>query len=324
MRQMLESMPVFKTKKLQTETLGEYLIDARQRRGFSREEVTRLTQIPVRSLQKLEESDYSTLPADVYVKGFLKNLAEAYKVEPEVLIEQFEKERGVARSLKKIPLTPRQRGEYLLPRFTLTPKSLTVGIIIFLTTVTLGYLVWQVWSVSADPKLLIIAPAEDIGVSSRSILLRGSAEPGARVYVNGQEIAIDESGEFQEVLNLSEGTNQLLIRAENRFGKITEIERVVVVSPIDTPPEIAEPVLDKNIVVTAIIGPKNSWIKVLADGEVAQEGNLEAGQTALFTADQELIFSTGNAGSTKLIYNGQDLGILGKPGEVLSQIRFTP
>ncbi|KKW29338.1 MAG: hypothetical protein UY73_C0022G0006, partial [Parcubacteria group bacterium GW2011_GWA2_52_8] len=42
------------------------------------------------------------------------------------------------------------------------------------------------------------------------------------------------------------------------------------------------------------------------------------------TAKTKIVLTTGDAGSTRATLNGQDLGVLGKEGEVIRDIEFTP
>lgn len=315
----------FKTKKLKTETLGEYLRDTRTSLKLDYPQVQRLTQIPEKYLKALEEGNFNILPADIYVRGFLKSLAAVYKISAEALLEQFGRERGLDRSLKTDPLAPSVSKKLGISRFVVTPKTFTIVLVAFAGLFSLGYLVWQVRSVSAPPPLFIQFPEADVVISARSVLLRGVTEDGARVYINGEEIPIGASGEFREVLSLAEGSNKILIKATNRFGKTTEAERTIVVNapPAETPTSTSTQ-LDNKIAVTVLVGPENAWINVTADGKVLQDGIMTAGQKLVFSADKELMLTTGNAGSTRVWYNGRDLGSLGKPGEVLSNIKFTP
>ena len=72
---------VFERKKIQLETLSEYLQEAREALGLSAEEVAAKTSIKLFFLQALESGEFKKLPPDVYVLGFLKQLAELYSVE---------------------------------------------------------------------------------------------------------------------------------------------------------------------------------------------------------------------------------------------------
>jgi cytoskeletal protein RodZ len=313
----------FKTKKVSTETLGEYLQDTRKAARLTIPQINRLTRIQEKFLRSLEEGDYEALPADVYVKGFLKTMAEVYHVPANTLLEQFERERGLERSLENDPLRPKGSVASQLPRFVITPRTFTVVVVAVLALASLGYLVWQIRSVQAPPSLEILYPEKDAKIETRSVLLRGKTEPGSRVFVNNQEIMVEENGAFSEVLNLSEGANNLAIRAENKFRTATGESRTVMVktaqSLATSTPEQAENLIS----LTVAVGPENTWITARADNDVVQDGIVEAGQSLKLRAEKELILTTGNAGSTHLIYNGRDLGILGRAGEVLSGIRFT-
>ncbi|MCL5436053.1 MAG: DUF4115 domain-containing protein [Patescibacteria group bacterium] len=320
-------MNSFKSKKISTETLGEYLRHAREALDFTPYDIRRLTQIPERSLAALEEGNYEALPADVYVKGFLKSLAVVYRVEAKGLLAQFEKERNLSRTLTTGSVTVEPRKTYRLPRFVITPKILTLVLVTILALGSLGYLVWQIYSVSAAPQLTVTYPPSDLAIGTRSMLLRGSTEPGARVYVNAQEISVDENGEFKEVLNFVEGSNQVVVRAENKFGKSSTVRRLVSVAP----PTVVAPIptstpagpLTVAIEVEVSVGPEDTWLKAVADGKVVSDSVVAAGESLVFNADSELLLSTGNAGSTRVRYNGTDLGVLGSHGEILSNIKFS-
>ena len=313
-------MNAFQTKKLKMETLGEYLMETRESLKFTKGQIYRLTQIPIIYIEALERSDYVNLPADVYVKGFLKSLGAVYKVDAEILLDQYSQEKGLERSISGV--SEKQQGR-VISRLTITPKTITISLVTLIIFLSVGYLFWQVRSVSRLPFLEVVAPASDISTESRSILLRGSTEVGARVFVNEQEVLVEEAGEFSEVINLVFGTNNILIRSENKFENFSEISRVVLVTEAENN-TTTDPVLESNIILAVTIGPEDVWLSVVADGEEKSNEVITAGEKIIFTAEEELSLSTGNAGSTRVIYNGQDLGILGRPGETINNVRFTP
>ncbi len=63
--------------------LGELLKEARQNKGVSLEEVEEEIRIRKKYLQALEEEDFSLMPPEVYVKGFLRNYAIYLGLDPE-------------------------------------------------------------------------------------------------------------------------------------------------------------------------------------------------------------------------------------------------
>src|SRR3954465_2973918 len=92
------SQPLFKTKNVKIDTLADYLKQIRQKLNLDINTVSLLTQIKPVYLEYLEVGSYDKLPADVYIRGFLKNLSQIYRIDEKTLIEQFEKEHGFAQA----------------------------------------------------------------------------------------------------------------------------------------------------------------------------------------------------------------------------------
>jgi len=65
-----------------------------------------------------------------------------------------------------------------------------------------------------------------------------------------------------------------------------------------------------------------SWIGVQIDGLPAFQGLLYAGQSRSFAAEEEIYVTLGNAGVVEVLYNGENLGLLGGSGEVVNK-KFT-
>ena len=68
---------------------GNFLRRAREDRQESRERVFESTRVSVSMIRALEEEDFEVLPADVYVRGFIKTLARHLEVDPSVLLSRF-------------------------------------------------------------------------------------------------------------------------------------------------------------------------------------------------------------------------------------------
>ncbi len=60
---------------------GDTWKEIREKRGFSVDEVARITKIPSRAVIAIEAEDLRSLPARVYLQGFLRNLASVYRIE---------------------------------------------------------------------------------------------------------------------------------------------------------------------------------------------------------------------------------------------------
>jgi transcriptional regulator with XRE-family HTH domain len=78
-----------------TEHFGYLLREARLKASLSIEEIARRTKIPVSQLERLESGDSSSLPADVFVCGFLRAYAREVGLDGEEAVARY---RRVARN----------------------------------------------------------------------------------------------------------------------------------------------------------------------------------------------------------------------------------
>ena len=143
-------LPLFRIKKVKIVTLADYLSKIRDQLNLDIKTVSLLTQIKQKYIENLEAGNYKDLPAEVYIKGFLKSLARLYNLEEQVLIEQFEKEQGFADK----PAVPLQK-EADKKRFSFTPRTILIGTTVLVALAAMFYIFVQVRSVLAKSRLLI-------------------------------------------------------------------------------------------------------------------------------------------------------------------------
>lgn len=76
------------------ETVGPKLRDARVARGLSLEDVAAITKVPKSTLALIEVDQYATLPAPVFVRGFIRSYAKVVGLDPNPLVRSFERGSG--------------------------------------------------------------------------------------------------------------------------------------------------------------------------------------------------------------------------------------
>lgn len=69
--------------------LGAILREAREGQGLSLEEVHDATHISLKYLAAIENGDFSSLPGEVYRRGFLRSFAEAVGVDPQEVLARY-------------------------------------------------------------------------------------------------------------------------------------------------------------------------------------------------------------------------------------------
>src|SRR5205809_924450 len=97
--------------------LGNSLREARLRQQLDFPELEQQTKIRSKYLQALEEEQFDVLPAPTYVKGFLRNYADALGLEGQLYVDEYNSR--FVTGEEDVPLRPRdyhRRPQALGPR----------------------------------------------------------------------------------------------------------------------------------------------------------------------------------------------------------------
>ncbi len=81
---------------LNSENVGSTLRRQRETRRMGLVEVSRVTRIPVATLEAIEQNHFDDLPGEVFVRGFLKSYAQAVGLVPEEIVARYASSRRVA------------------------------------------------------------------------------------------------------------------------------------------------------------------------------------------------------------------------------------
>lgn len=327
----------FTTKSVGTLTLGEKLKKLRSDRRISLNEVSKQTMIQVKYLEYLEEGRYDKLPADVYVKGFLRNYAEFLGIDENILVRTYEKERGIKRNLEKSqsPVgNERNQDPLLNSSFIFTPRIIFTSLVAVLFLAGFAYLYKEMSSFAGEPRLVILSPEQNSFVQSNSVEVDGVTDRDAQVFINDQPILVNDEGKFKESLTLQSGENIINIKARNRFDK--EAARVITVNASfqdksenasvanesgATDQVMAES--KKPVELEVRVEPGPVWLSVEADGNLVFSGTMLTGANQIFRAENKISVSSGRANATFVKFNGKDIGALGENPGAVRGVAFT-
>lgn len=81
-----------------------------------------------------------------------------------------------------------------------------------------------------------------------------------------------------------------------------------------------ETVAVEGKVQVVLVALQRVWVRVAVDGRVVQEGRLLPGQAYPFGGEERIEVLTGNAAAIQILYNQQELGVLGSLGEVVNVV----
>ena len=208
-------------------TLSASLRAWRESARMSVEQVARQLSIKPEIILAFEEGDYGTFPARVYATGYLKRMIEHYSI-PEgaelldALKIEWEEKRGVSASTYALPHSGRQIW-YITPRRLFS----SVGAIAFIFFA--WFLTRQLMGFTGAPVLRIDEPRQNAVSAVPVIRVRGVTEKESQLTVNGREITMNGNGAFDAEIELMPGVNTLQFTEQNRFGKVSQEMRYVVV-----------------------------------------------------------------------------------------------
>lgn len=212
----------FIRKKVESLTLGEKLQKLRQQYRMSYAEIAKATRIQAKYLEYLEAGQYEKLPAEVYVRGFLKSYARHLGLDDGAFLKLYDKEKNIRKNLGQEHRTPESVRYPSMNTWVITPRAIVVIVLVVILGGTFVYLFSEFRGFIAEPQLRITDPLSGATIDGSIVLLRGETDPGATVTANGEPVFINSTGEFTEELTLSQGLNRITVRATNRFDKTKE------------------------------------------------------------------------------------------------------
>ncbi len=281
--------------------IGPILEQARRERGLTLEEAEQATKIRKRYLAGLEREDFGVLPGAVYAQGFLKTYANFLGLDGEDLSRQLKdlrrprRERGVtygapSKSDFEEPLIiPGGLAGTEKRRISgATIVTVVVALVAFAAVIGTLYYVGQNSGAAGGN------PGATSGERPDSGQERSEAnDDGATPQVASGDISDEtpKDGATEDGVQ-EDGVQEAAVRNE-----LPENALRIVVSVEGAP----------------------SWLRVRADGSVALEEIAQPGFSRTFEATRVVSVKTGDAGAVSVEVNGQDVGVLGADGEVVSE-----
>lgn len=312
-------------------SVGARLRDARERQGLPLEAVAHSLRISLKTLQALEQGDIQRLPADVYIRGFLRQYADVLGLDPVPLLRAFAIER--ARFPAKVTTFPWMLAGRAQARLwdRLTPRALAVlggGAVLL---IVFFYVVLQVRTYARPPRLDVFEPPQDIEVREPTVTVRGRTDATAEISINGEQTAVRSDGTFEEALGVGEGVNTLRVVARSIGGRETIAVREVLLRPADTlgtpetgpKPGTQQPVTGMGpFSLTVRAEGEAVWVQLTVDRIVAFSGLLLP-TSERTVSGKEISITSGKAGRTLININGEDQGVLADTPGTVRDVVFT-
>jgi len=208
--------------------VGQKLHDARVQKGLMLEDVARATKIKATFLSAIEKGEYKKLPSVAYAQGFVRNYVAFLGLPERDTLALFRREFDEKKVFEVLPESLSKERDYSSNAFKLH-QGTVVGILILLGL--FAYIVFQYKYAFISPALVVSIPKEQQVFTSSDIAVLGKTDQNATVSVNNTPISVDQNGSFKKTISLFSGKQIITIKAINRFGKETTLERHIEVKP---------------------------------------------------------------------------------------------
>jgi cytoskeleton protein RodZ len=129
-------------KKAGKQTLGDILVTARTSAGFSVEQIAERLKLDPQTVIYLEHEDYSKLPASVFIRGYLRNYANAVGINSDKVLMAYEYV-GIPTDINDVSAQRNTQGKVLSNTDQMSKMAVSAGIIIFILMIF-------VWAFSAN------------------------------------------------------------------------------------------------------------------------------------------------------------------------------
>lgn len=271
--------------------LGATLREARERRGLSLEEVERHLRIRPHLLEALERGDLESLASAVQARGFLRNYAEFLGLEPQLLLESYDGRRRERKTAPRAPAPaePAQRPSVQVrsrrPRWLSPDLFIAAGV----SLAVVALLIWGGGRVMAAMR----------DRTEAEVAVSGFLVPTSSHTPEPAEPTAD-----RPETNPTLGTELALVPGASQTPTATPTFLLAAVDRVDL----------------RIVVQQRAWLLVQVDGREAFRGRVAPGDLLEYQGERLIEVLTSNGAGLRILYEGQDQGLLGELGQVVRRL----
>jgi len=270
--------------------IGQSIQEQRETLGFSIADVENQIHVPHRYLAAIEEGRMDDLPSMVQGRGMLKNYAEFLGMDEDDLLLQFAE---VLQARLRAREKPSQSQRFPLS-FPLWLRRLFTGNVVLSVVLFLILGAAIMWSA-----MQVFGTAG--GGAQGTPTIPGVAQvllPSSTYTASPSLTAVPPGEEGNETTALT-GTPPATITRQA---------------------QPTQPAAVSGQVNVQLIVSQRAYLEVLVDGEEEFKGRVLPGSVHVFDGEERVELITGNAAGIEVIFNQQDLGVLGLFGEVVNRV----
>lgn len=206
---------------------GETVRELREQRGWTVDDLARLTGIHALVLTQLEGERLSELADPIFAERHVRRIAGALGASEAYLLAAYR------RLLRKAPKAdaPLMRVRSRRRDFFVPSQAIVVGLFLLVAGGIAGYVWWQANRLSAPPALVVERPGQGERLASPTVEIVGRTDAAVSLTLNGDAVPVGTDGRFSLRRDVPQGVTTLHFEARRRFGRIAALDTRVIYEP---------------------------------------------------------------------------------------------
>ena len=281
------------------DSFGEYLKRERELRGVTLEEIAKASNISKTYLNSLENDDFENLPAEVFIKGFIRCYAENTGMdgsEAVLAYNSFIANKRISQPASEIS--------------TETPIGSNVKVPFFMTIV-----------------ILIVASSLMVFYYvKKNSEIKPSFASEEKISQRVDEIVVEESKSNADIVPDSDIIEEKDLIEPEEIQPQPQNEGIS--DNLNLPPptdkeEVTETKKVMDSLTLSVEATENAWLSLAIDDAEIKEALLKAGETATWKAKEKFVVTLGNVTGTHLKLNDKDIILPNASSNVIKDFSIT-
>ena len=218
--------------------VGQKLREARLAKGYTLDDLQKITKIQKRYLIAIEEGNFDALPGNFYVRAFIKQYADSVGLDGDKLLKQYEDalpslqpQETVTSTIEEQP-TSREQKNYKHNWWTRNRRYMPQIIIIALVVIVIGG-IWiiaakrnhanQQQMIAQPSSVKITSSSSSKKTSSSSSSQSSSSSSSQSKQINIQQASVNGSLQTFNITDAPQNNNQITISTNNQASSWTSV-----------------------------------------------------------------------------------------------------
>ena len=281
------------------DSFGEYLKRERELRGVTLEEIAKASNISKTYLNSLENDDFENLPAEVFIKGFIRCYAENTGMdgsEAVLAYNSFIANKRISQPASEISTeTPIESN-------VKTPFFMTIVILVVASSLMVFYYV------------------------KKNSEIKPSFASEEKISQRVDEIVVEESKSNADIVPDSDIIEEKDLIGPKEIQPQPQEEGIS--DNLNLPPpankeEVTETKKVMDSLTLSVEATENAWLSLAIDDAEIKEALLKAGETATWKAKEKFVVTLGNVTGTHLKLNDEDIILPNASSNVIKDFSIT-